>query len=80
MNPFLQLAAEKKDSKDSAARKRFYPSYFDPILDIFSTGQPAQSVQTVENSLKAMYHTVEVHNFDLQEETTKNNNNTLTAK
>ena len=30
--------------------------------------------------LKAMYYTVEVHNFDLQEKTTKNNNNTITAK
>jgi hypothetical protein len=32
MNPFLQLAAEKKDSKNSAARKFFGPSYFDPPL------------------------------------------------
>ena len=30
--------------------------------------------------LKALYYTVEVHNFDLQEKTTKNNNNTITAK
>ena len=29
--------------------------------------------------LKAVYRIVEVHNFDLQEKTTKNNNNTLTA-
>ena len=28
MNPFLQLAAEKKDSKNGAARKFFGPSYF----------------------------------------------------
>ena len=30
--------------------------------------------------LKAVYYTVEVHNFDLQEKTAKNNNNTITAK
>ena len=30
--------------------------------------------------LKAVYYTVEVHNFDLQEKTIKNNNNTITAK
>ena len=30
--------------------------------------------------LKAVYYTVEVHNFDLQEKTTKNNNITITAK
>ena len=30
--------------------------------------------------LKAVYYTVEVHNFDLQEKTTKNINNTKTAK
>ena len=29
--------------------------------------------------LKAVYYTVEVHNFDLQEKTTENNN-TITAK
>ena len=29
---------------------------------------------------KAVYYTVEVHNFDLQEKTTKTNNNTITAK
>ena len=28
MNPFLQLAAEIKDSKNGAARKYFGPSYF----------------------------------------------------
>jgi hypothetical protein len=28
LNPFLQLAAEKKDSKNGAARKSFGPSYF----------------------------------------------------
>ena len=28
MNPFLQLTAEKKDSKNGAARKFFDPSYF----------------------------------------------------
>ena len=32
------------------------------------------------SELKAVYYTIEVHNFDLQEKTTKNNNNTLTAK
>ena len=30
--------------------------------------------------LKAVYYTVKVHNFDLQEKTTENNNNTITAK
>ena len=30
--------------------------------------------------LKAVYYTVEVHNFDLQEKTTENNNNAITAK
>ena len=30
--------------------------------------------------LKAVYYTVEGHNGDLQEKTTKNNNNTITAK
>ena len=30
--------------------------------------------------LTAVYYTVEVHNFDLQEKTTENNNNTITAK
>ena len=30
--------------------------------------------------LKAVYYTVEVPNFDLQEKTTKNNNNTIIAK
>ena len=30
--------------------------------------------------VKAVYYTVEVHDFDLQEKTTKNNNNTITAK
>ena len=29
---FLQLAAEKKDSKNGAARNVFGPSYFDPTL------------------------------------------------
>ena len=32
LNPFLQLAAEKKDSKNGAARKFFGPSYFDLTL------------------------------------------------
>ena len=32
LNPFLQLAAEKKGSKNGAARKFFGPSYFDPTL------------------------------------------------
>ena len=32
MNPFLQLAVEKKDSKNGAARKLFDPSYFYPTL------------------------------------------------
>ena len=32
--PFLQLAAEKKDSKNGAARKVFGQSYFDPTIDI----------------------------------------------
>ena len=32
LNPFLQLAAEKKDSKNGAARKFCGPSYFDPTL------------------------------------------------
>ena len=32
LNLFLQLAAEKKDSKKGAARKFFGPSYFDPTL------------------------------------------------
>ena len=30
--------------------------------------------------LKTVYYTVIVHNFDLQEKTTRNNNNTITAK
>ena len=30
--------------------------------------------------VKAVYYTVEVHDFDLQEKTTKNNNNTITEK
>jgi hypothetical protein len=30
--------------------------------------------------LKAVYYTIEVHNFDLQKKTTENNNNTITAK
>ena len=30
--------------------------------------------------LKAGYYTVVVHNFDLQEKTTSNNNTTITAK
>ena len=30
--------------------------------------------------LKAVYYTVEVHNLNLQEKTTENNNNTITAK
>ena len=30
--------------------------------------------------LEAMYYPVEVHNFNLQEKTTKYNNNTLTTK
>ena len=33
MNTFLLLAAEKKDSKNGAARKFVGPSYFDPTLD-----------------------------------------------
>jgi hypothetical protein len=32
LNPFLQLAAEKKDSKNSAAKNFFGPSYFDSTL------------------------------------------------
>jgi hypothetical protein len=32
LNPSLQLAAEKKDSKNGAARKIFWPSYFDLTL------------------------------------------------
>jgi hypothetical protein len=28
LNPFLQLAAEKKDSKNGATRKIFGPPYF----------------------------------------------------
>ena len=35
LNPFLLLAAEKKDSKNGAARKFFGPSYFDPTLLAF---------------------------------------------
>ena len=34
----------------------------------------------ISTYLKAMYYTVEVYNFDLQEKTTRNNNNTITAK
>ena len=30
--------------------------------------------------LKAVYYTILVHNFNLQEKATKNNNNTITAK
>ena len=53
------MAAEKKDSKDGAARELLDPSYFDPtleklgtfsVLDNWVPGQPAQSVQTVQNS------------------------------
>ena len=33
LNPFLQLAAEKKDSKDSAS-SFFVSSYFDPTLAV----------------------------------------------
>jgi hypothetical protein len=33
LNPFLHLAAEKKDSKNGAARKIFGPSYFDLTLE-----------------------------------------------
>jgi hypothetical protein len=33
LNPFLQLADEKKDSKNSAARKYFGPSYFVTSLE-----------------------------------------------
>ena len=36
-------------------------------------------LQAVE-LLKAVYYTVEVHNFDMQEKTTENNNNTITVK
>ena len=32
MNPFLQLPAEKKDSKNDATRNFLGPSYFDPTL------------------------------------------------
>ena len=32
LNHFLQLAAEKKDSKNRAARKNVGRSYFDPTL------------------------------------------------
>ena len=32
LNPFLQLAAEKNDSKNGATRKFCGPSYFDPTL------------------------------------------------
>ena len=32
LNTFLQLAAEKKDSKNSAAREIFGPSYFELTL------------------------------------------------
>jgi hypothetical protein len=35
LNLFLQRAAEKKYSKNGAARKFFGPSYFDPTLGIF---------------------------------------------
>ena len=34
MNPILQLAAEKKDSKNGAARIFFGPSYFSLQLDM----------------------------------------------
>jgi hypothetical protein len=34
LNPFSQLPAVKKDSKNDAARKNFGPSYFDPDLVI----------------------------------------------
>ena len=34
MNPFLQLSAEKKDSKNGAARKDFGPSYFVTALAV----------------------------------------------
>ena len=33
-NPFFQLPAVRKDSKNDAARKIFGPSYFDPALNI----------------------------------------------
>jgi hypothetical protein len=32
LNPFLQLAAEKKGLKNRAARNFFGPSYFEPTL------------------------------------------------
>jgi REP element-mobilizing transposase RayT len=32
LNSFIQLAAEKKDTKNGAARKFVDPSYFDPTL------------------------------------------------
>ena len=32
LNPFSQLPAVKKDSRNVAARKFFGPSYFDPAL------------------------------------------------
>jgi hypothetical protein len=34
LNPFLQLAAEKMDSKNGAARNFFSPSYFVTALEI----------------------------------------------
>jgi hypothetical protein len=35
LNPFLQQTAEKKDSKNIAARKFFGPSYFVTALGAF---------------------------------------------
>ena len=37
-------------------------------------------MQISPNVVKAVYYPVEVHNFDLQEKTTENTNNTITAK
>ena len=40
LNTFSQLAAEKKYSKNGAARKFFSPSYFDPALNnLLTDGQ-----------------------------------------
>ena len=45
MNPFPQLPAVKKDSKNDAARKFFDPSYFGTALDNkFNTNLTVQTV------------------------------------
>jgi hypothetical protein len=55
LNPFLQLAAEKKDSKNGAARKFFGLSYFDPTLGVHKNKQKRWNKNSMYLASRRLY-------------------------